>query len=299
MTRGSHRLRHGLLALSLVLAACGPVGGKAGKAAAPAINADRLNADIDQRLGGLGTCIILNDTRSGHELYRYGQPQACLAKLPPCATFDIANSLIGLDLGVVSPSTVVKWDGSPQPVTAWQTDADLPKAFKGAIGWWFQKLAAGVGRDRYQAQLRALGYGDRNPGGPLMGFWQGPQAGGALTVTVEQQARFIRRFYSGDLPLKPATLAVVQSLTLDETRPDPKGAPKAGQAVISGRAASCPSVSDGSRNVGWWVGRVKTASGGDLTFAASVEGTDAPPGLEIERRLKDIFVGAGLLPAGG
>jgi beta-lactamase class D len=271
-----------------------PAGPAAKASGPPAIDIDKLNAQIDSQIGGLSTCVIIVDTASGRQVYHYGDAQACLAKLPPCGTFDIANSLIGLDLGAITPQTVFKWDGSPQPFGVWQKDADLSRAFKIQVGWWFQRLAGAVGHDRYVQQLRALDYGDHDPAGMANAFWLGPQAGGFLTLDEGQQVGFVRRFYAGTLPLKPETLATVQALTSDETRTDAKG----GQAVISGRAASCSSVSDGSRNVGWWIGRIKTAQR-DVVFSASVEGNQAPPGIEIERRLKDVFSQVGLLPDSG
>ena len=288
--------RIGALALATVLAGCGPspIAAKLGLSpAAAGINSDVLNSEIDSRMGGIDTCVVILDTATGGKAYQYGEAEACMAKLAPCAIFDIPNSLIGLDLGVITPGAVVKWDGSPQPVTEWKTDADLAKAFSGQIGWWFAREAQAVGRPRYIAALRDLDYGDHVTDGPSNAFWQGPQAGGGLTVTEGQQADFIRRFYAGDLKAQPAAIALVQGLTKDETRNDPRG----GQATISGRVASCSSTADGARSVSWWVGRLKTPQR-DLSFSASIEGPDAPPGLEIETRLKAIFSDAGLLPAG-
>ena len=289
-----------LLALAGLLAACQPKpAGHAQGSGAPAarglaIDVDKMNAQIDSQMGGLGTCVILKDTAHGSVVYRYGAAQACLAKLPPCGTFNIPNSLIGLDLGVITPQTVLKWDGSPQPLGVWQKDADLPRAFKFQVGWWFRRLAAQIGHDRYVDQLRAMDYGDHDPAGMADGFWLGPQSGGFLTIDEGHQVEFVRRVYAGSLPFKPETLAMVQALTADENRPWPGG----GQAEISGLSSSCATVSDGTRNVGWWVGRIKSPQS-DLVFSASVEGAEAPPGIEIERRLKDIFSQVGILPPSG
>ena len=43
-----------------------------------------------------------------------------------------------------------------------------------------------------------------------------------------------------------------------------------GAYTMSGKGGSCPSLSDGSRQVGWWAGRLK-GPGTDYVFAASVE----------------------------
>jgi len=283
------------LVLTLLLSACGrsPIAAKLGFGPAPApLDTATLNSEIDQRIGGIDTCVIILDTATGRRLYAYGQAETCITPLPPCDLFDIPASLIGLDQGVITPTQVVKWDGTPQPISAWNTDADLAKALHLDIGWWFAKLATAIGHDRMVGGLRALDYGDQNTAGPLNSFWMGPQVGGALATTEGQQADFIRRFYAGDLKVAPAAIAAVQAATLDETRTDPK----VGPVVISGRDASCPSTADGGRTVSWWVGRIKSKTH-DISFSASIEGTDAPPGIEIEQRLKDIFVDAGVLPA--
>jgi hypothetical protein len=59
-------------------------------------------------------------------------------------------------------------------------------------------------------------------------------------------------------------------------------------AKPGGRMASCASVADGSRQVGWAEGR------GNLTYSAVMEGERALPGHEINARLFDAFQKAGL-----
>jgi hypothetical protein len=60
-----------------------------------------------------------------------------------------------------------------------------------------------------------------------------------------------------------------------------------------GRMASCPSLPDGSRTVGWAEGRVQSAKR-DLIFSAVMEGQRALPGHEMNARLFDAFQKAGL-----
>jgi hypothetical protein len=64
-------------------------------------------------------------------------------------------------------------------------------------------------------------------------------------------------------------------------------------AKPGGRMASCPSVPDGSRTVGWAEGRVASAKR-DLIYSAVMEGERALPGHEINARLYDAFQKAGL-----
>ena len=60
-----------------------------------------------------------------------------------------------------------------------------------------------------------------------------------------------------------------------------------------GRMASCASVPDGSRQVGWVAGRVQSTKRA-LIFSAVMEGERALPGHEMNARLYDAFQKAGL-----
>ena len=228
-------MRFGGLGLALVLAACSQNPFAPAKPAA-VLNTDKLEAEIDQKMGGIGTCVIIADVASGHELYRYNAPE-CRAPLPPCSTFDIPSALAGLDAGVITPATVVKWDGSPQPTKEWQADADIGAASQKSILWWWQRLSTQIGHDRLEAALKAYDYGNRNVDGPPATFWLGPQSGGALALSTEQQLSFLRRLYNGGLPVKPQTAGVVAGLLPGETRTD-----AAGPATVTGKAASCAST---------------------------------------------------------
>jgi hypothetical protein len=78
---------------------------------------------------------------------------------------------------------------------------------------------------------------------------------------------------------RPGTMSATQALGLAST-PD-------------GRGASCPTVADGSRMVGWAEGRA-TSKSRDLIYSAVMEGQHAMPGHEISARLDDGFQQAGL-----
>jgi beta-lactamase class D len=273
--------------LVLILAACAPK-------VAPVANSDSIESDIDKQMGGVGTCVVLEDTKTGAVLYQYNTDVVCKTPLPPCATFNIVTSLVGLDDGVITPTSTFRWDGTPQPVTAWQTNADITKAYKNGINWWFQRLGGQIGQSRYAQALNGFGYGNKNAGGPAV-FWNGPQSGGNLAISTRGQAQFLQRLYAGKLPVKAGTSSAIENLMVNETRTG-AGA-DGGQYVMSGETGSCASQADGSANVGWWVGRLKTPKR-DIVFAASVNGATAPPGEEVEATMKDILADGGFWPQG-
>jgi hypothetical protein len=61
-----------------------------------------------------------------------------------------------------------------------------------------------------------------------------------------------------------------------------------------GRFASCNSLPDGSRQVGWAEGAVQSVAGRKLVYSAVMEGQRALPGHEMNARLYDAFNKAGL-----
>lgn len=277
-----------LMVTAVGVAACSPEQ-KAllpGAAKGQAINAEALNRIVDASFGGQGTCLTLTDRATGAQVYVYGSNATCRRPLPPCSTFKIVNSLIGLDEGVIKPDEVVKWDGKSQAVKSWETDANLQTAFKRSMVPWFQKVARQIGHDTYAKRLKAMDYGSGDPAGPVDQFWLGPEAGGGLTISTRQQTDFLNRLYTGRLSTNPLTTATVAKIMIDETR---------GSSVMSGKTGTCSSLADGSRNVGWWVGRLYSPER-DLVFAVSMEGQNALPGRELQIRLKSAFAKAGLWP---
>ena len=275
------------------LAACGPGGKIKLPFKLPGSNLgfdkDALESAIDNRFGGIGTCVVIDDTRSGREVYRYNTYGVCANRMPPCQTYEIAGDLMGLDAGVIGATGKVAWDRTPQPMASWQQDADLRTAFANSIGWWQARIAQRLGQDTVRDTLHRLNYGNGEVGASLANFWMGPAQGGQLGVSTRDQADFLHRLYAGELPVKPESAAAVERVMIDETR---------GDSVISGKGGNCATLSDSSREVAWYVGRL-TSGAHDWTFAASLEGdsNNALPGLELQHRVKTAFAQAGLWPA--
>jgi beta-lactamase class D len=279
-----------LILTSALLGACSPGGALKAPGAEAPFDKAKLEAAIDNSFGGVGTCVEILDTASGAEVYRYNTNGVCMRRLPPCSTFKIPNSLIALDAGVATPTTVFKWDRTPQYVSGWEKDADMTAAFKDSILWWYQRVARTVGKPAYEARLKAFHYGSEDPAGPIDAFWLGPAAGGGLGISTREEAQFLHRLYAGKLPVKASSLAFVKSIMVNEAR---------GDVVMSGKTGSCATNSDGSRQVGWWVGRLAGPEDRpDYVFAASIETEtgDALPGREVQQRVKSAFVQAGLWP---
>jgi beta-lactamase class D len=270
-------------AAALTLAGCDRLPGHGSKLK---LDKDRFEAALDPAVGGPDTCLVLKDTGSGAELYRYGAESACNRPLAPCETFHIPLTVIGLSDGKATRGEVVKWDGKVQPYKVWERDMDLEGAWRVGAEWWFQRLALQIGPDRFKQALSAFDYGQGKPIGRPDAFWMGPAAGGGLFVSTRAQADMLRRLAGARLPAKADAQGTVQSLMADVTR---------GQTELYDLGASCPSIADASRDASWWIGRIKGPDR-DLVFALSIESARPLSGREIRNRMLPILTRAGLLP---
>ncbi len=276
---------------SLACAALAPLvltGGGCDKLPAhgPGFDTDRLEAALDPAVGGPDTCVVIDDVKTGAEVYRYGAQSVCNRPLAPCATFHIPLTVMALDDGEIAPGQVLTWDGKPQPFKAWEHDTDLAGAWRSGSGWFFRALARDIGPERLHEQLSAFGYGQGAPVGNPESFWMGPSAGGGLFLSTRAQADFLRSLALNRLPVNPAATKVVQTLMTDVVR---------GPASLSDLGASCPSTADQTRSVSWWVGRI-TKPDQDFVLALSIESQNPLPGAEIRSRALPIFTDVGLLP---
>lgn len=283
MRRAAARALCVAAALVLALGGCDRLRGLGAK---PSFDKAALEAALDPAVGGPDTCLVIKEVASGRQIYQYGAPSACNRPLPPCGSFQIPMTLIGLSDGKVRPGETWGWGGAVQPYKAWEHDMDLAAAWRSGAAWWFQKLALAIGRERFGQQLSAMGYGQGEVIGRPDAFWMGPAAGGGLYLSTHNQAEVLRKLARGALPVKPEAAQAVLALMADATR---------GQTRLSGLGASCPSTADAGRDVSWWVGRIQSP-GRDLVFALSIDSDNPMPGFEIRNRVLPILARFGFLP---
>ena len=223
------------------------------------------------------------DTRDGK--LRCSDPARCERGYLPASTFKIANSIIGLETGVVTDAeSPLPWDGKEYENAAWNRDHTLRSAVQVSCLPCFQGIARKVGQPRMSEWVARLEYGNRDASGPVDQFW----LHGALRITPLQQLDFLRRLDGGKLPIQEHTLDVVRDvLTLDVTP----------SYVLRGKtgAASLPEeVMEG----GWFVGFVELGEQ-RVFFATVIDGHEADVDvLPVRRRVTESVLRAlGDLPA--
>ena len=215
-------------------------------------------ADIFQ--GFDGTFIMYDE---GADRYTVFNKALSETRLPPCSTFKVFHALIGLDSGVLDRDdarTLMKWNGKPSSIAAWNHDQTLASAMRHSVVWYFQRVATGIGEERMQRELDRIGYGNRDISGGLTRFW----LQSSLKISPREQVGLLRALFNGSLPFAAEDIAVVKrDITLSS-----------GNGVrFMGKTGS--GSDDADRGIiGWFVGGVETPHN-RWSFAVNIQGPDA------------------------
>jgi len=127
-----------------------------------------------------------------------GSAADCATRLSPASTYKIPHALIGLETGVITTSTVEKWDGVKHPEQAkWNLDHTVLSAMKPSVLWFFQRMAPKIGAARAHEWLQRFGYGNADTSGEITQYW----VNGTLRISPDEQVAFLRKFYDGTLPV--------------------------------------------------------------------------------------------------
>ena len=249
-----------------------------------------LPADsIQKSLNGHEGAFVLIDCASG-ETYR-SSAAACAERLPPCSTFKIWNTAIGLQLGEISRADEPfwKWDGTKQRLDAWNKDLTLKEAYDASCVPAFQALARKTGHDRMQLWLDKIGYGDKDISAGVDEFWL-PAHTRKKTVLIspDEQAQLIRKLVLGQLPFSPKTLQVLKEVMFIK---------KTDRGSFYGKTGTSGTYIDEDGTfrvgVGWFVGYVE--SGGKTYAFATVLKSKGIAGKDARAATESILAGQGLL----
>lgn len=181
--------------------------------------------DLSGHFPGFRATVVARDVSAGTTVRH--DPESA-APTAPCSTFEIPNSVIGLETGVLADaSTLFRWDGQRREVAAWNRDHDLRSAIRDSVVWYYQELARRVGSERMRQWLGMLRYGNQDISGGLDHFW----LGSSLRISPDEQVAFLERLLTERLPVSPRTLAIVKEILVQEPP-----APTAG-LVYRGRTA--------------------------------------------------------------
>ena len=240
------------------------------------------------------SCFVVAEGRGAPQRWA-GFRADCDTQLPPASTYKIPHALIGLETGVITTSTVEKWDGVKHPdQPKWNLDHTVLSSMKPSVLWFFQRMAPRIGAARAREWLQRFQYGNADTSGPIERYW----VNGTLRVSPNEQLAFLRKFYDGDLPVSKAHVdAVIGAMmqapgTVENARGVHKldAQWKDGIALNSKTGASTTA----KESVSWLVGQL-TVGDRRIVFASAVWNPKGVETLDATRLAIRTFVARGIL----
>ncbi len=141
-----------------------------------------VEEDWSDYFDGLNGAAVLYDP--SEPIYAVYNSEAAQTRRSPCSTFKIISSMAALEYGVIDTADSVRaWSGEWFWNEDWNRDIGFEDAFRTSCVWYFREVIDEIGRERMQAQLDALSYGNRdqsdwegrlntnNGNRALTGFW--------------------------------------------------------------------------------------------------------------------------------
>lgn len=215
------------------------------------------------------TCVVIID--AGVVQRWNGSAAECATSLSPASTYKIPHALIGLETGIITETTVEKWDGVKRPHQAeWNRDHTVLSAMRPSVLWFFQRMAPKIGAARAQEWLQRFHYGNTDTSGEITQYW----VNGRLRISPDEQLAFLKQFYDGGLPVTKTHVEQLQ----DALEQAPGTVENAGgvttldakwRAGMSLNSKTGATTMASGESVSWLVGRLRVAQR-KIVFASAV-----------------------------
>jgi beta-lactamase class D len=144
----------------------------------------------------------------------------------PAATFDIVQSLVGIQTGVVKDDSALVRDGATADSLC-GGNLTLRQAFRNSCTMAFQELAHRIGKDTLKKWIDSLGYGNKDISSAIDTFWLDNH----LTITSDEQLGLVKRLYFDQLPFFPRPQKIVRQMMLMESNSNYQLSYKTGTGV--------------------------------------------------------------------
>lgn len=238
-----------LLFFILLLAACNQKEPPSGPPLPEYVVNEEFQAVLDT--AGVQGVILVFDP--GNNRFFSNNFQEADVRVLPASTFKIANSIVGLETGILeNEHSVFTWDGEERALPVWEKDLTLKEAFQLSCVPCYQQLARTVGVERMNEQLTNLNYKTMDVNSETIDtFW----LTGTSRISAMEQIDFLNRLYNRELPVSDSTYqTLTEILKIDRTD----------DHILSGKTGLA--LRDGG-NIGWFVGYVE--KGDDVYYFAT------------------------------
>jgi beta-lactamase class D len=250
-----------------------------------AVPAIVLAQEIDRSLlRGYDAALMIHDRATGAVLDV--DPVRSAQRLPPCSTFKIYNTLIGLELGLLKGADEpwYTWDKVTRDFEGWNKDLTLREAFRVSAVPAYQILARRIGADRMKAYLARIGYGTQDISAGIDIFWLARPGTVPILISAGEQVALLDRLLDGTLPFAPEHVAILREV-MEVSRTE--------KGTLYGKTGSGMGA-DGKWSLGWFVGFLERGTE-TYVFACNITGGAEPSGKVARSIVEDVLRSRGLL----
>lgn len=157
-----------------------------------------------------GTFVLYDITADRYQIYNQEMSEQ---RVSPDSTYKIYCALAALEENLISPSSIQRWDGTPQIYDAWNRDQTLTSAMQNSVNWYFQNLDRQMGLSALSSYFRKFSYGNCDLTGGIENYW----AESSLKISPIEQVNVLADLWQNKWNLNPQNIqAVKDSLFLSE-----------------------------------------------------------------------------------
>ena len=173
--------------------------------------------DLSDNFRGINGCAVIYDP--SNDKYSLYNSSLCEQEASPYSTFKIISTLAGLKNEVIENETsTMNYSGEKYPLSEWNDNLSLEKAFQTSCIWYFRQIIDEVGRDEIQSELSRLEYGNCdisewdgsgiNPMPDLNGFW----IGSSLKISPLEQVQVLKKIFEGESIYSAEHVAILKEI---------------------------------------------------------------------------------------
>jgi beta-lactamase class D len=240
---------------------------------------------IDKSLfEGYDTALVIYNRSSG--AVTNVNPACSALKLPPCSTFKVYNTLIGLELGLLPgpDEPWYKWDGVQRDIEGWNRNLTLREAFRVSAVPAYQILARQIGLERMKKYIEKISYGTKDISAGIDTFWLPKSGRTTIMISADEQVALLNELLDGKFPFAEKNVAILRDIM--EVANSEKG-------TLYGKTGSGSNPS-GKGGLGWFVGFLES-KGATYVFACNITGGENPSGKNAKTIVENVLKSQGLL----
>lgn len=231
-------------------------------------SAQSFDKDVSKIFEGYNAAIVIYDF-NGNNYFRYNA-ERCAERFLPASSFKIANSLIGLETGVIDDAEfIIPWDSVKTWNDNWNRDHTLRSAIKYSVVPYYRELARRVGRETSQHYLNIFDYGNKTIGEREDLYW----LDNSLIISADEQILFLKKLYANKLPVSQRSIDIVKDITIVDST----------ESYVLHAKTGGGKKEDGTF-IGWYVGFLETGDNAYM-FALNIDGREFKDILNVRSEL--------------